>query len=98
MTKRKKNDKFTEEMKDYLQLQYDRNPVLGERAQKIADDLKSTKKSIQGLWTRLRKDNNNPGTIGSSKWTPGQLEILERRYNADKNFSPSQVVNDRLAA
>ena len=60
---------FTDEMKDYLQLQYDRNPDLGQRAQIIADQLKSTKHSIQGIWTKLRRDNNNPGIPKVDSWS-----------------------------
>ena len=75
-------------MKDYLQLQYDRNPDLGKRAQIIADQLKVTKSTIKIFWTKMRKEQDNPGV---KKFTPDQLEILTTSYNNDKNFSPSQM-------
>ena len=79
---------FTDEMKDYLQLQYDRNPDLGQRAQIIADQLKLTKGTLKTYWSKMRKEQNNPGV---KKFTPDQLEILTTSYNNDKNFSPSQM-------
>ena len=75
-------------MKDYLQLQYDRNPDLSQRAQIIADQLKLTKGTLKTYWSKMRKEQNNPGV---KKLTPDQLEILTTSYNNDKNFSPSQM-------
>ena len=64
-------------MKDYLQLQYDRNPDLSQRAQIIADQLKLTKGTFKTYWSKMRKEQNNPGV---KKLTPDQLEILTTSY------------------
>ena len=79
---------LTDEMKDYLQLQYDRNPDLGQRAQIIADQLKLTLGTLKTYWSKMRKEHNNPAV---KLFTPDELEILTTRYNNDKKFSPSQM-------
>ena len=84
-----KGDPFTNDMKAYLQLQYKICPLLGERGQLIADLLKTTKSSIMMTWSRMRKANNELSL--KPTWTPDQLSILIRHYDANKKFSPAKI-------
>ena len=91
MTKRKKNEKvLTDEMKDYLQLQFKICQFLGERDQLFAEGLKTTKSSILIYWSEMRAAVD---LRKKTKWTPDQLAILIDEFEKNPKFQPSQVAH-----
>ena len=90
-SQRVKNQKFTKDMIAYLQVQYEKNPDLGSRAQDIADLFMSTKQTIQTTWANMRKKDNNPMYDTYVKFNADQVKILENAFKEDKSFSPKSI-------
>ena len=92
LKKMPKGRPYTEDMNAYLQIQYEKNPDLGSRAQEFADLIGTTKTGMVGKWHQMRKKDKNPKYDTTLKFDANQIRILEETFKANPSFSPKAMV------